>query len=191
MENIRAYDSLAAELADAGVVLSLPELHGSICGVMCMGGVGAAERWLDQCIEDWQPLQNRNIGESLRELELTTWHELTAADMSFEPLLPDDDEPLEAQVRGLALWCHGFLTGLGFGGLKTIGESGPSEVLAEITKDFSEISRAALGDDETEELQQAGFAFEELREYVRVGVQLVFEQCGDDRPSGVGSESIH
>lgn len=190
MENVPAYDALAAELADAGVVLSLPELHGSICGVMCIGGVDAAERWLDQCIEDWQPLPNGNIGEALRELELGTWRELTAEDLSFEPLLPDDDEPLEAQVRGLALWCHGFLTGLGFGGLKTIGESEASEVLAEVTKDFSEISRAALGDDETEELQQAGFALEELKEYVRVGVQLVFEQCGGERPAG-GSESIH
>lgn len=190
MENTPAYDSLAAELADAGVVLSLPELHGSICGVMCMGGVGAAQRWLDQCIQDWQPLPNPDVGEALRELELCTWRTLAEADLSFEPLLPDDDEPLEAQVRGLALWCHGFLAGLGFGGLKAIGESDSSEVLSEITKDFSEISRAALGEDETEELQQAGFALAELKEYVRVSVQLVFEQCGGSQP-GIGSESVH
>ena len=191
MENRHAYQSLAEELTDAGVLQSPAELHGGICGVMCVGGVGAADRWLDQCLDEWQPQASGDVGDALRELEHDTWRMLSAAEMAFEPLLPDEDRPLDEQVRALASWCHGFLAGLGFGGLKEPREpSVANEAVAEITKDFSEISRAALADDEADDPRQAGFALAELKEYVRVSVQLVFEHFGS-RQLEAGSDSVH
>jgi len=191
MENRHAYESLAEELADAGALQSPAELHGGICGVMCVGGVGAADRWLDQCLDEWQPQASGEVSEALRELELDTWRMLSAVEMAFEPLLPDEDQPLDEQVRALASWCHGFLAGLGFGGLKEPRESSDaSEAVAEITKDFSEISRATLDDDDVSDPRQAGFAFAELKEYVRVSVQLVFEHFGS-RHLEIGSDSVH
>jgi uncharacterized protein len=191
MENHHAYESLAKELAGAGVLQSPAELHGGICGVMCVGGVEAADRWLDQCLDEWQPQAAGEVGEALRELEVDTWRMLSAVEMAFEPLLPDDDQPLEEQVRALASWCHGFLTGLGFGGLKEPrGSCGANEAVAEITKDFSEISRATLDDDDASDPRQAGFALAELKEYVRVSVQLVFEHFGG-RQLETGSDTVH
>lgn len=185
------YESLQRQLEDAGVVTSLAELHGGMCGTMCIGGIAATQRWLDDCLEDWRLAESERVNSALRGLELDAWRRLTSTDMSFEPLVPGDDQSLEAQVRGLALWCHGFLTGLGFGGVKAGGEGArPSETVEEIAKDFSEISRAGLSDDEEEEAEEAGFALAELKEYVRVGVQLVFEEYGARHLDG-GSNSIH
>jgi uncharacterized protein YgfB (UPF0149 family) len=185
------YESLQRQLEDAGVVTSLAELHGGMCGTMCIGGIAATQRWLDDCLEDWRLAESETVSAALRGLELDAWRGLTSTDMSFEPLVPGDNQSLEAQVRGLALWCHGFLTGLGFGGFEVDAERAHrSQTVEEITKDFSEISRAGLGDEEEEEAEETGFALAELKEYVRVGVQLVFEEYGA-RQLNAGSNSIH
>ncbi len=185
----QGYESLERSLNESGVVTPLAELHGGLCGTMCVGGIAAAQRWLEECLDDWQLDEGDNVGAALRDLELGAWRSLSSAELNFEPLLPGDDQPLDSQVRALALWCHGFLTGLGFGGLKPrpIGEH--SEAVEEITKDFAEISRAALAEDE-EEGTEAGFALAELKEYVRVGAQLVFEEYGGRQLDG-GSARIH
>lgn len=188
MEENFAYETLSEELANAGVVPSLAELHGGLCGVMCVGGVTAADRWLDQQLDEWRQQGETPIGDALHAVEHETWRMLNGTEMTFEPLLPGEEQPLDAQVRALAAWCHGFLSGLGLGGLQlTGGESDAEEAVSEIAKDFAEISRAALGPDEEDDLEQAGFALAELKEYVRVSVQLVFEHFGDDGTSAGGT----
>ena len=54
----------------------------------------------------------------------------------------------------------------------------------DIIRDFSEISRAAFTDDETE--AEAEAAYMEVVEFVRVSVQLVFEELHliRSRPAG-------
>lgn len=188
-EGTSEYDSLADTLADAGVISSLSEIHGGICGVMCVGGIQAVDRWLDRTIEEWQPDSAGGVVEVLRGLELATWRMLSDTQMSFEPLLPGEDEPLDIQVRGLALWCHGFLTGLGFGGMKA--PDGPEDSdIEEIARDFAEISRAALSEEDAENVEQSGFALAELKEYIRVSVQLVFERFELKRPEA-GGDTVH
>lgn len=190
MEENYAYESLAEELAQAGVVPSLAELHGGLTGMMCVAGVAAADRWLDQQLEEWSQSGATPIGEALHAVELDTWRTLNEMNMSFEPLLPGDDQPLDAQVRGLALWCNGFLSGLGLGGLTAEGSQSDEGTVAEIAKDFAEISRAALAPEDEQDPEQAGFALAELKEYVRVSVQLVFEQFGEHSDEA-SSTSIH
>ena len=192
MEDNYAYESLAEELARAGVVPSLAELHGGLTGMMCVAGVGAADRWLDQQLEELRQAGETRIGEALHAVELETWRMLNETNMTFEPLLPGDDQPLDAQVRGLASWCQGFLSGLGLGGLTLDGSTGDDGTLAEITKDFAEISRAALGPEDEQDLEQAGFALAELKEYVRVSVQILFEQLGEGAAADdAGGNTIH
>src|SRR5690606_34601615 len=113
MDENYAYESLADELAQAGVVPSLAEVHGGLTGMMCAAGVAAADRWLDQQIEEWRRGGATQVGEALHTVELDTWRMLNEADMTFEPLVPGDEQPLDTQMHGLASWCYGFLSGLG------------------------------------------------------------------------------
>jgi uncharacterized protein YgfB (UPF0149 family) len=49
-------------------------------------------------------------------------------------------------------------------------------------RDFAEISRAGLSEDEAAGEGQPDFALAEIHEYVRVSAQIVFEELGAERP---------
>ena len=184
------FDALAAALADAGSPIGIAELHGGLCGVLCAAGPDAAREWLESTFGECT-LEEADE-QSFHSLQIESWQALVAARMEFAPLLPDDETALQERVHALALWCHGFVTGLALGGLKLTEGIGHSEELAEIVHDFVEISRAGVGDaDEDEgEGEAAEFSFAELAEFVRVGVQIVFEEIGR-RPQVTDGQSIH
>jgi hypothetical protein len=106
--------------------------------------------------------------------------ELRDPEFGFAPLLPHEDAPLSEQLAALADWCRGFLVGLSAGGRSDFERlAGDSR---EIVEDFARIAQADAegladaGEDAARELT-------ELTEYVRVGVQLVFDERYASRPS--------
>jgi uncharacterized protein YgfB (UPF0149 family) len=179
--------------------MTVAELHGAFCGVLCAGGAGAASAWLEECVREADATEE--VAEEARGIfrlmELETWRALAGADLEFTPLLPDDDLPLGDRVSELGLWCHGFLSGLGLGGL-TLPEDSPStssdsdrdadleNPVEEIVKDFAAISRAGLSAAERDNASDADFAVAEIVEYVRVSVQIVFEEIGGARGGEMG-----
>jgi uncharacterized protein YgfB (UPF0149 family) len=188
------YHRLDEFLHRAGVPIALPELHGGLCGSLAALGAAGAEGWIEACLRgaDLAPGSPREVPGLLDELQAETWQALTGIEMSFEPLIPADDATLAERVHALALWCHGFLAGLGLGGLELSGLSpGVSEQLREIMEDLSEISRATLGADESADIEQAAFAFEEVKEYVRISAQLVFDELEEVRKRESGDATVH
>jgi uncharacterized protein YgfB (UPF0149 family) len=97
---------------------------------------------------------------------------LGSEDFGFQLLLPDDTAGLGARIEALASWCQGFLLGISHGGVSDI-QALPGE-LPEIVEDFLNIARAENFELENEEEDEA--AYMELLEYVRVGVQLFWEE---------------
>jgi uncharacterized protein len=182
----RGYESLRESLLEAGAQLALPELHGGVSGALCAGGPAAAERWLDGLLADNRVSDLAPLSDSLRELVQATWRMLGGGDLAFELMLPDEDAPLEDQVQALALWCHGFLSGLGtnapeLASSRATAAEGESGEVAEILADFAEISRAGIGEDDAADRNQAGFALAEIKEYARVSAQIVFEDLAERR----------
>jgi uncharacterized protein YgfB (UPF0149 family) len=178
------YDSLGDSLAQAGAVVALAELHGGVCGALCAGGAHAALHWLEDCLEDQELDAGDGLGSSLENVVVGSLRMLEEPEFSFEPLLPDDDAPLEEQVQALALWCHGFVTGLGANAPELTKQgvpAGEGGSVAEVVCDFVEISRAGLSEEEAAGQERADFALAELREYVRAGVQIVFEELAARR----------
>ena len=181
------YHSLRDLLAQAGAVVALAELHGGVCGALCAGGAPAAAYWLEDCLEDQELDATEELGASLTNFVAASSRMLEDTGFEFEPLLPDDDAPLEEQVQALALWCHGFVTGLGANAPELAArsarapDSGDAGAIAEVIGDFTEISRAGLSEDEATGQDQVDFALAELREYVRAGVQMVFEELAPRR----------
>jgi uncharacterized protein YgfB (UPF0149 family) len=217
------YESLHESLVHAGVVLALPELHGGICGALCAGGTDAAQRWLDDAVLDDQsgehdPASLAPVRTALGELADASFATLEGASLTFEPLLPNDDAPLDEQVQALAAWCQGFLAALGENapevveprasgtrgqaatrtgrersaanaGTEAGADSGGAPAeLAEILADFAEISRAGLTDEDAADRDQADFALAELKEYTRMSAQIVFEEL---RPLRDARASVH
>lgn len=190
------YDALRESLTDSGALLALPELHGGVSGALCAGGPAAAQRWVDEFFADTQATNLPAVQDTVHELVRATWEALAGGELAFEPLLPDEDAPLEEQVQALALWCHGFLNGLGarapdlpLHGAKAPkaepesqgrGTEAAAEV-AEILADFGEMSRAGVDEEDEADRNTADFALAELKEYARVSAQIVFESLAERR----------
>ncbi len=189
-DSFEDYRDLGEALADAGVPIAPAELHGGLCGTLCAGGDEAAQAWLERCLDGSRggPEQLTSLQGRLVVLERRIRASLEDDEFSFELCLPGDDEAIDDRVDALALWCHGFLAGLGLGGVDLSADSGSdSDELNEVVGDFAEISKATVepGTEDSED----GFAFAELTEYVRVGVQYVYELL--NRNAGSRRATLH
>jgi len=183
------YDRLRESLAAAGAVVALAELHGGVCGALCAGGPAAARRWLSDSLDDAElGASAAALSDDLEELISTSSKMLEDDELTFEPLLPSDDSPLAEQVDALAVWCQGFLSGVGSAASAAARSSVEGDAVGEILRDFAEISRAGLSDDEAEGQVEADFALAQIHEYVRVSVQLAFEELA---PSRADAREVH
>jgi uncharacterized protein YgfB (UPF0149 family) len=181
---------LRESLSSAGAVVALAELHGGVCGALCAGGTPAAGRWLANCLEDEElPASMAALADDLGELIGVSEQTLADSELHFELLVPSDDAPLEEQVQALALWCQGFLNGVGTTAPGVARQSADGSSLPEILRDFAEISRAGLSEAEAAGEGQADFALAEIHEYVRVSVQIVFEELAAER--AIAARDVH
>lgn len=161
-------------LEQAGFPGCAADVHGALCGMLSGGGNALTGLWLEDILADCEPgdAEQGILRESLVGLGLSTWRELSGTQLEFGPLLPPDDASLESRAEALAGWCQGFLFGLARAGL--IETQLKEGVIGEALLDFVEISKAT--GDSDQDPAEAGFALEELIEYVRVTAQLVFEE---------------
>ena len=175
------YSTLDEALAEIGSGLGASEVHGIICGVLCIPE-GVNTEWLAEIIESTDPDANPDAcAQLLLAVYASTQEQLASTSFEFVPLLPDDDENLGLRSDALGEWCTGFLFGLTFAGTVSFDcfPDESREVVGDITK-FATI-RASNSDDDEEEA-----AFMELVEYIRVGVVLISEElyaAADDSTS--------
>lgn len=174
---VPGFDQVAAALKQAGSPAHAAEIHGSLCGLACLLGPASTAPWMAEVMQDAEPA-GAAIDDALAMLEglaRATGTALEEGDMSFRPLLPDDEAVLAERAESLAHWCQGFAHGLVVGGeLGDAREALGEGLMGEIIGDITELARVAFTGDETEAEGEAAYA--ELVEYLRVSVQLVFEE---------------
>ena len=151
------------------------EAHGTLTGSLCALADFGFQDWLREILPDGRA--EAAAADTLYGLYTATAAALEQTDMEFEPLLPSDAQPLVVRTAALALGCQGFLYGLGSGSIPDAGEL-PGDV-GEVVRDLSEITRAGVDDEQGEDSNEGAYA--ELVEFVRVGVQLVFEELAPVR----------
>jgi yecA family protein len=158
-------------LATAGSLADAAEAHGSLCGALCSMSPYKMQDWLNEILPDSNSLSEESSAmiERVFTATATTFGE---QGMEFEPLLPDDESPLNGRANALALWCTGFLYGLGTGAISDL--EGLKGDVGEIVRDFTEISRATGDDADSDESNEQAYA--ELVEFIRVAAQVVFEE---------------
>ena len=102
-------------------------------------------------------------------------------------MLPDDDAPVEARVAALAEWCQGFLYGVGAAG--TLANAALADDVEEFLTDLAELTRVDASGEADAEAEEEAYA--ELVEYVRVGVQLVYDELAASRASQPQTATRH
>ncbi len=181
-----SYAELQRVLGDARGLTDAAEAHGTLAGALCAARAYRLDDWLGEILPDGRA--DPMTRESCRAYFDATAQALGGVDMSFEVLLPGDEQPIAARATALGQWCQGFLYGLGTSAIDDVTRL-PGEV-GEIVRDLSEITR--IGVDGSESLESNEDAYAELVEFVRVGVQLLFEELAPYRVSPpAATESLH
>jgi len=167
-------------LADAA------EAHGTLTGGLCAASGYRFEDWLREILPEGRAAPA--AGAQLQQLYSVTAAALLQRDFEFQLLLPEDGQPIDARTAALAHWCQGFLYGLGAGAIRDAralpGDAG------EIVRDLVEISHAGVDAGQGEESNESAYA--ELVEFVRVGVQLLFEELAAARsPPAAALAPLH
>lgn len=177
------YTEVQSVLSDEHSLTDAAEAHGTLTGSLCSAPEYRFEDWLLDILPEGEA---RPPGAHvLRALYRCTAGALAGPEMGFDLLLPDDGRPIIERAGALALWCQGFLYGLGLGVLRDAAHM-PGEV-SEIVSDITEIGSAAVDTTESEESNEAAYA--ELVEFIRVSVQVVFEELAPlrDPPPSPGA----
>lgn len=180
---MREFDVLDSLLVRVEAVAYAAEVHGFICGQICVTGLADEMLWkefLDIQGED-ECLIESCYGE-VKQLISETLEQMHSAEFGLQLLLPDEAVPIRLRVEALGNWCHGFLNGYGVSESQSV--RGASEACDEVLEDYTQICRLGIDNEDTEDEQ----SLMELTEYVRMGAILIFE---DLQPPFSGSEVIH
>jgi len=179
------YDRLRATLELAGLELRASEVHGMVCGELCR----AARLGWDAGFFSLAGLPDAESGGGravLEAVDVLIEESRRALDdgVGFVLLLPDMDDPIVERTEALADWARGFSVALLRGEDLKLGDL--PENSAEVAGDLLRISEAQAGG-QSEENERA---LAEIEEYMRVGVQLVFEELQpEDQATASDQES--
>ncbi len=192
MEQAKNYHELDAALSRCGASWDAGQVHGLLCSRLAVLGADAGIGWLEQVLEgsDSDNGLRRECESILDALYTNTHRQLAERQSEFEPILPDDSDSTTIRADAIARWCEGFLHGLVSGSPDdNLKARLSSEPLSHIIKDMLQIARATIDEETDDEANESAYA--ELVEYLRVAVQLTYEELAEFRSPPLASEVLH
>lgn len=161
---------------------SLAELQGALCGLLCMDALADRKNWYVQLFEDFSPAEEEK--QDLTHLFDDTIQSLNSLDFDFQIELPDDNAPIVSRLSAMADWCQGLVYGLGTSGMTN--ETELSDDCQEYVTDVIKISQVNFENVEDTEEERANF--EELVEYIRMGLFLLYGELQPVDPTNEATE---
>jgi uncharacterized protein YgfB (UPF0149 family) len=169
--NDTVYDDLSLVFTELKSDLAIEEGHGALCGLLCVGKTFDIAAWLTYLTGNSRLDGLRLSENAARRMDAVTqavYAALISDDYEFELLLPGDEADLAERTRALAVWCQGFLSGLGLGGsLQGIEDHEDVQGFLRDVERMSRVAELAEGDESDEQ------AWLEVTEYARLGVMMV------------------
>jgi uncharacterized protein YgfB (UPF0149 family) len=171
------YDDVADALVEIKNMVTPAQMHGLICGVICLGETALDEQasiaiaiGFEQEEVQLAPEQSQ----TLKALLDYSHDRLSQMEFDFQLLLPDDDRSLRERSEELGCWCSGFL--LGLESLKQKDEL--SEQLSvdgfDTLLKLSEIAQIDYEDLSYSEYDET--ALMEITEYVRMAILTLYSE---------------
>ncbi|MFK8013880.1 MAG: UPF0149 family protein [Gammaproteobacteria bacterium] len=161
--------------------------QGGFFALASASATDATQNWVTSVLNDWPAdLRHEEHRATLVDAAGEWVTQLEVGELGFGLIIAGDDAPLAERADSLAQWCQGYLVGLAMAGVKDHNAL-PGDV-PEFVNDLLKISQvAAEGDGNDDEN-----AFYELCEYIRVGVQLVFDELAPIRQAQLNdSNKVH
>ena len=167
-------EDIAELIGRCNLATSVSAFHGSLVGFISAGGHIHKGTLLDALAFEAAPAPTADEVAMLERLRHQTEAALADPDLTFEPLLPEDDASLGERTTGLVDWTRGFLGGFGLGGTPETAKSLTDDA-QEVLRDLATI---ATSDFDYEEGDTDEDALIEIVEFVRVGVLLLHAEVG-------------
>ena len=176
------FPSLTANNQEGDGPANASELQGALCGLLCMDSQASRTSWYKSLFEDFNPDEDEIL--DLMALFDQTVQALNSLDFDLQLELPDDNAPISSRISAMTQWCQGLVFGLGTSGLTDDTElsSDSKEYIADIIN-ISQISNDDLMDSDEEDAN-----FEELVEYMRMGLFLIY---GELQPMDTSTQAEH
>ena len=172
MTNSNNYNELNRQLIQNKIGMTAVELHGFLSGILAGGNHDESWKILTKdMLNDGQSIAEP-LNKEIEKLYHLTKQQLIDEDFEFQLLLGDQD--LFTQIDDLVGWVNHFLLGIGLVQPKINRVKGD---VGEAIYDLRQIVK--LGYDENEDQQELGFAFEEIKEYVRITAMLCFDEFNE------------
>ena len=159
-------------LAAAGSLADAAEAHGSLCGALCSMSPYKMQDWVNEILPDGAALSDESAA-MIERVFAATATSFGEQGMEFEPLLPDDEQPLNGRAQCACIMVHGLSVWPRYRAISRTSKRSNGDV-GEIVRDFTEISRATGDDADEDESNEQAYA--ELVEFIRVAAQVVFEE---------------
>ncbi|MBA8882196.1 UPF0149 family protein [Dokdonella fugitiva] len=182
MAALPSHEELAGVLATLRLGVHPSDLHGSLTGYLCAGGLAGDDDWLER-LELAPGDADAGQHAALRAL-------LAAARAQFEqdparvmPLLPVRGAPLARRADALVEWCRGFLGGFGLVG--TTLRAHLSDDATEILADLGTIAGSRLEVGGGKEDEQA---FTDVLDFVRTATAVLHRETSAGRRT---ARSLH
>jgi len=171
------YSQIEAAVSLEGVAIQPSEVHGTIVGALSNHlKSGHKPNLAKLLLAQEQYNSTQAFNDLLNELYRESADVLLEGGEGFELMLASEDEALDFRTESLALWCRGYMLGLLYNESFSIDQL--TDNGSEIARDIMAIAEAEAGTaDDTEE----DWALAELEEYVKAGVQLIFEFVYSER----------
>ncbi len=177
--------SRALEAADSDT--SAAEAHGVISGVLCVSSDDrTGSKWVPILLSDaaqMEPEAAKKLSLSLMVIHQHTLDALKSGNFTFDLIVPDDDKPVAERITALSDWCRGYLLGLSVHG--PAGKQNLAAQKKEFVEDLIEISNVQSGQEHEKDAEKD---LMELHEFVRVGVQMVFDESQPDPVPDAGTK---
>ncbi|MTI13304.1 UPF0149 family protein [Sansalvadorimonas verongulae] len=174
------FDKLADLFVEARSMTPPSQLHGMLCGQFCAGMRPDHKGWLDAATEQMalSGEMSVTVRAGLVDFYDVVLGDLSASDLSFALLLPENEETIGQRTEALGQWCSGFISGFG---ASSITKTQLSEEAAGVLTDLAQISQVQAED--MEESEDAEKDFFEVCEYARMAALMLFNESQDQRAS--------
>jgi uncharacterized protein len=186
------FDDFADMFVELGAFGTPSELHGLLTGQLAAGVRVDAQALLTMVVShlDVQTLEDDDKAELVALYDLVL-EQLSAADFSFQLLLPEDDTELTSRTESLGAWSSGFLSGFGLSFDHT--KQSLSSEITDAMEDLANIAQVSFDvDDEYLEGESAETSYLELVEYIRLAAMMVFAEFNvSDSPPQKSPQQLH
>lgn len=184
---IPAFDDVSHLLAQTDSDATPSEIHGLLCGFICVGSRLNGKFWLDILLK--QLTNTRYSTTAKQELILNMYdaigRQLSGLSDKFSLLLPLESASLLEKAKALSEWCQGFSYSLSL----TSNPSGEyvSEEVHDVLHSIAEVADLNLDDIEMDEKDAA--AYHQVVSYVESSVTLIYSELADNSFGGNANQS--